>query len=204
MDNAQDKYRGLLVEIKRRTEVLDTFIFRQTNTLYLPPTLESASLQVRKILELIAFGSLVANLEIFSSEYKKFSKYWNASLMLKDMERVNPNFYPKPIIQKKSEKPGVKMDLLDRKDNFLTQDDFIKVYEKCGAIMHADNPYGSKVDYGYYDEQLLVWRNKIVNLLNAHTIKLVNDNNLYLFQMGAKDSWPSYTSFERVGTDDVP
>jgi len=35
------------------------------------------------------------------------------------------------------------------KEGFLTKDDFLKVYEKCGRIMHNDNPFASKVDYEY-------------------------------------------------------
>jgi hypothetical protein len=199
MDQAQDKYRSLLIEIKRRTEVADSFIFHKAHAVYLATTVESACLQVRKILELIAFGSLVANLEEFSKQHEKFSKYWNASLMLKDMERVNPDFYPKPIIQRPCDEPGIHMKWDDRPDDYLTKEKFVKVYEKCGAILHSENPFGSKVDYNFYQSSLPVWRNEIVNLLNAHTIKLVGDINLYLFQMGSGKDNPSYNSFAPTG-----
>ncbi|MCG3695429.1 hypothetical protein ACN09N_01830 [Aliarcobacter butzleri] len=203
MDQAQDKYRALLIEIKRRTKVVDAFIFQQTHAVYLPTTIESACLQIRKILELIAFGSLVANLEEFSKQHEKFSKYWNASLMLKDMERVNPDFYPKPIIQKASKETGIHMKWDDRPNDYLTKDKFVKVYEKCGAILHSDNPFGSKVDYDYYQSSLPIWRSEIVNLLNAHTIKLVGDRNIYLFQMGSGDNNPSYNAFAPVENDNT-
>ncbi|MEA3587295.1 hypothetical protein J6I75_02870 [Pseudidiomarina sp. 1APP75-27a] len=203
MDQAQDKYRALLIEIKRRTKVVDAFLLQKTHAVYVPTTVESACLQIRKILELIAFGSLVANLDEFSKQHKKFSKYWNASLMLKDMERVNPDFYPNPIIQRKSEEAGVYMKWDDRPDDYLTKEKFVKVYEKCGAIMHSDNPFGSKVDYDYYQDSLPEWRTEVVNLLNAHTIKLVGDRNLYLFQMGAGESNPNYTPFAPVDTENT-
>ncbi|GGB22268.1 hypothetical protein [Agarivorans gilvus] len=99
--------------------------------------------------------------------------------MLKDMGRVNPDFYPKPIIQRPSQTAGVQMDWDDRPDDYLTKENFVKVYEKCGAILHSDNPFGSKVDYDYYQSSLPKWRMEVVNLLNAHTIKLVGDRNLY-------------------------
>jgi hypothetical protein len=199
MDQSQEKYRSLLIEIKKRTQVLDAFIFQQTHAIYLPTTVESACLQVRKILELIAFGSLVANLKHFSRQYQKFSKYWNAQLMLKDMQRVNPAFYPNPIIQRPSSKPGVNFEWEKRGDDYLTKERLVKVYEKCGSILHSENPYGSKVDYAYYQSSLPKWRSQIVNLLNAHTIQLVDDTNIYLFQMGAGDSIPSYNAFGLVG-----
>lgn len=198
MDSAQDKYRAVLIEIKNRTAVVDSFIFGKTHAIYIPTTVESVCLQIRKILELVAFSSLIANKEIYSAQHKKFAEHWNARLMLQDLERLNPCFYPHPIIQKPSKTPGIASDWEDRKDDFLTKEYFIKAYEKCGGILHADNPYGKKTDYQHYQSQAKDWRNRIVNLLNAHTIKLINDKNLYLFQMGSKDTNPSYTAFTPV------
>lgn len=86
----------------------------------------------------------------------------------------------------------------DRPDDYLTKEKFVKVYEKCGAILHSDNPFGSKVDYDYYQSALPMWRTDLVNLLNAHTIKLVGDKNLYLFQMGSGENNPSYNAFAPV------
>lgn len=200
MEQAQDKYRVLLIEIKHRTVVVNAFISQTTHAVYLPTTVESACLQIRKILELIAFGSLVANLEEFSKQHENFSKYWNASLMLKDMERINPYFYPKPIIQKPSNKVGIRMAWDNRVDDYLTKEKFVKVYEKCGAILHSDNPFGSKIDYEFYKSFLPIWLTEIVNLLDAHTIQLLGDKNLYLFQMGSKGHNPSYNSFAPIGT----
>lgn len=203
MDSAQDKYRATLIEIKRRTAVVDALLLGSAHALYAPTTVESACLQIRKILELIAFSSLVANKEVYSIQYKKFAEHWNARLMLKDLERVNSDFYPKPIIQKPSSKPGIQFDWSDRQDDFLTKDDFLSTYERCGGILHADNPYGAQTNYENYLEQLKYWRNRIINLLNAHTIKLVNDQNLYLFQMGSVNANPSYTAFAPVDPTDA-
>jgi hypothetical protein len=54
---------------------------------------------------------------------------------------------------------------------------------RVGAIMHAGNPYGSQVDYGYYDRNIQTWLDRITGLLSSHTIKLVNNANLYLVHM---------------------
>ncbi len=70
MAQAQDKYRALLIEIKRRTKVIDAFLSQQAHAFYVPTTIESSCLQLRKILELIAFGSLVANLDEFSKQHQ--------------------------------------------------------------------------------------------------------------------------------------
>jgi len=150
---------------------------------YKATTIESVYLQFRKILELIALGSLVANKGEFSKVYNDFAKYWNARSLLRDLERLNANFYPRPIVEVPSKRPRVKMDLQDKKDGFLSKDEFLKLYQKCGAIMHAGNPYGSQVDYEYYERNIQGWLDKVIGLLNSHTIRLVNDPKLYVVHM---------------------
>ncbi|MGD0137392.1 MAG: hypothetical protein ABSD28_00825 [Tepidisphaeraceae bacterium] len=177
------KYCNLMAEIKHRIAVINAFKSGVASALFKASTIESAYLQFRKILELIALGSLVANKNEFSKVYAEFATCWNAQYLLKDIERVNPDFYPRPIVELPAGKPGVKRDLQDKKDGFLTKAEFLKLYEKCGAIMHAGNPYGSQVDYGYYEGNIQGWFDRIIGLLNSHTIKLVNDPNLYLIHM---------------------
>lgn len=71
-------YADQMREIKRRMEVIDFFLHRGGHALYHPTTTESVCLQFRKILELIAFGSLIANKEHYSAVHKKFESHWNA------------------------------------------------------------------------------------------------------------------------------
>jgi|SRR5271157_1662469 len=176
-------YCNVMEEIKKRTSVVWSFLNGKSFTIYKATTIESACLQIRKILELIALASLVANKNEFATQNEKFAKVWNARLILNDLERLNPQFYPKPILELPSTKPGVVNEFKDIIDGFLTKEDFLKVYEKCGAMMHSDNPYGGKTDYHYYDKSVPEWMEKIRILLNTHTIRLINDENLYLIHM---------------------
>lgn len=70
------------------------------------------------------------------------------------------------------------MEFIERPDDYLTQARFIKVYEKCGVILHANNPFGIKVDSTYYQASLPKWRNYIVNLLDAHIMKILGSEKL--------------------------
>ncbi|MFH1217773.1 MAG: hypothetical protein V1706_14860 [Pseudomonadota bacterium] len=197
-DNIQ-KYISLMAEIKRRTLVVDSFTQGKTHSVYKATTVETIYLQFRKILELIAMGSLVANKKEFSKIHTKFSNYWNAEKIINDIEKLNSNFYPTPIKQNPCEEPEIKSRFEKIPDSkHLTKSDFVSLYKKCGAILHAENPYGKKIDYDSYNSMAVVWRQKIRNLLNAHEIRLINDENLYLIQMGAMDASPSYTVFAPV------
>lgn len=170
-------------EVKRRMNVIDALHADNGRILYEATAIESIYLQFRKILELVAMGSLVANKKVMTEAYENIEKSWNAEYILKDIKRLNPEFYPKPILEKQSSTPEVVSDWEDRGDDYLTQKEFVKLYKRAGAIAHADNPLGKKTNYGSYKSQILVWRQKIMNLLNSHQIRLVGDENIYLIHM---------------------
>lgn len=192
-----------MMEVKRRIQVIDAYNLGVAKSPYKATTIEAIYLQFRKVLELIAFGSLVANKEEFSKQYEKFSKFWHAERLINDMEQVNPNFYPVPVSQETSEDPKIFRELKKIEEGFLTKKDFVKLYNKCGALMHASNPYGSQADYAAYEKNALDWRNKIVCLLNAHEIRLINTSNIYLIQMAAPEKMPTYTAFALVSQPDA-
>ena len=177
-----EKYCALMEELKRRMKVVEHFLAAPESALYEATAIESASLQVRKILELIALGSLVANHEAYSKAYTDIENHWDARKILDFLGKINPDFYPRPIVETLLEGPIV-ADWNDVPDGFLTKKDFVKVYRKCGSIAHADNPFGSQIDYTYYRTQIPKWLGQIVTLLNSHTIRLVGNPNLYLIHM---------------------
>jgi hypothetical protein len=142
-------------------------------------------LQFRKILELIAMGSLLANSKALGQVQSKIEHYWNAKDLLKDIQAINLDFYPRPIVQKPSQRPGVKIDWLDRSGDYLTRDRFVTLYDKCGGILHAKNPFASEQDYLTLEKAAPNWHLWILNLLNAHTIRLIGDVNIWLMQMGS-------------------
>ena len=176
------RYAALMKEIKLRIDVVDHLALGGGNALYVPTTVESIYLQFRKILELVVFGSLIANKHLYSQVHDSFAKHWNAKLLVKDLRRVNPNYYPRAIHEVEPQDPGTGNHFIDRADS-LTEDEFVDLYERCGRILHADNPFGSKADWEQYRKEIMQWRLKILNLLNSHTIRLVDDSRFYLVHM---------------------
>ena len=194
-----DLYVGLMNEVKNRTIAITQILNKQKTTSFQATNIEFMCLQIRKILELISLGSLVANKQEFEKEQIKYQKFWHAEKILKDIERLNPDFYPRPILEKQSDKPNVKRNLVDKKDENLTKTEFVKVYVKCGKIMHADNPFGSKVELEFYEKQIVLWLDKIIGLLNSHMIKLKGHDNFYLIHMQEdRDELVHGYDFERM------
>ena len=185
-DTDISQYCSVMEEIKRRTDVIQFFLNRDGHALFEATTTESICLQVRKILELVALASLIANKEKYGQAYRNIEKHWNAERILRDLRRINPEFYPNSIIEVALEGPVVaRWD--DRTTGFLTEDDFVDIYEKCGSILHARNPLRDPIDYEAYLRNIPDWIDKIMKLLNSHTIRLADDPNLYLIQMKGQE-----------------
>lgn len=196
-----NRYLELMKEIKHRTFVVHKLLVGETTTGFMRTNVETIYLQYRKILELIAFGSLVANLEEYAKARQNYSSDWHAARVLKAVESVHPEYYPKPVVQLRVEGKKHNRELHIFEGNYLTKSDFEELYDLCGGIMHSQNPYGSPIQYEDYFKAASEWGLKIRNLLNAHEVKLINEKQFYLIQMGSADAGPTFNLFERFDED---
>lgn len=178
-----DLYITLMNEVKKRTNAITGILKKTNTTTYQATNIEFMCLQLRKILELISLGSLVANKKEFECQQIKYQQFWHAKRIIKDIEKLNPDFYPKPIIELPSKNQGIKNDLVDMKDGYLTKEEFVNVYDQLGKIMHADNPFGTKTDLAYYESQIENCYKKVIKLLNCHMIRLKGKEEFYLIHM---------------------
>ncbi len=151
MEPDTQAYVAVMQEIKRRTTLVYALLDRQVTVMYEVTHIETMVLQVRMITELIALASLAANRAIFENQQRKFEKHWDPVQILKDVERLNPNFYPRPVIELPATQPGVKSDMVDRTDGYLTRAELIEVHGRCGNVLHARNPYRAPHDYELYE-----------------------------------------------------
>ena len=194
------KYASLMKEIKLRVQVIDHLASGGGNALFVPTTVECIYLQIRKVLELVAFGSLIANKTLYSQIHRDFAKHWNARLLVNDLRRINPNYYPRAIHEVPQEDPSKSTHFVDRQDS-LSEPEFVELYERCGRFLHADNPFGSRADWGRYRKEFAQWRQKLLNLLNSHTIRLVDETRFYLVHMKEQgDEEIHWYEFQRVET----
>lgn len=200
------KYRKCLYEIKRRTEVIRDFITKKKTTGYLITEVEFICLQFRKVIELIALSSLVANKDEYSKQHEKFETHWNARLIFQDLERINSKFYPEPSKQiVKNGKNGEKYFHFERiTTGYLTKDKAVKIYEKCGGILHAENPFkGGEKDIKKLYAEFPKWLTEVITLLNHHSIILHGQDHMVVGLMkGEKDGQPHVTLFGQVSGEE--
>ncbi|MBT6345407.1 MAG: hypothetical protein HOJ49_01585, partial [Nitrospina sp.] len=159
-------------EIKNRVSFVRSFLSSET-----PPENELFGYEIicvhlRKILELIAFSTLVANKKEYAWVHEDFSKKWNAKKLLKTLEKINPSFYPKPVKFINVDPNGVKV-LDNIKDGFLHKEDWLKLYDLSSTVLHVWNPYDGKERYINFGKSVTEWVQRIQNLLGLHYVQLL-------------------------------
>ena len=186
MEVMQTKYAAQMDEINRRLASIKTISEISVGKLHLPIVTECIYLQFRKILELIAMSSLVANnqaMQKMNRSRKKMGNQWNGDTILKQVENINPDFYPVPIAERKLRNSIAKTELVTKEESFLTRRDFSRLYNLCGSLMHADNPLGGTTDYAKLWNEGPEWESKIIELLGCHKIRLVGQDGFYLVHL---------------------
>ena len=177
------KYIACMEEIKKRTEIVTGFVRREINAKYVITTAECAALHLRKILELVALSSLVANHEQYSKYRANFRKDWNAKRILETLEKANPKFYPVPTKQVQIDKSHFNTPRI--KSGYLTKEEFSVLYDRCSTLLHTDNPFSvRKEDYlEFLFNEVPKWMDKIITLLNHHHVFPVDGEQMYIVLM---------------------
>lgn len=124
---------------------------------------ESVCLQLRMILELIVFSSLVSNKDAWATSRDELHTAWNIKKIMKDLRGVHERFYPEPK---------------GNTGEFLTKERLVTVYDQLNKIIHVENPLGAGVSLRHYVEQIPKWLDWIVCLLAEHKVFLYHHPNV--------------------------
>lgn len=171
----QLRYCNCMEQLLPRFSLLKSVFARQFSTGHDFMDAEIVFLQFRRVLEQIAFASLVANKDVYSKARSSFAKDWRATKMLKYLEQVNPDYYPQPL-----KHAGMTIEGDGRRHHrleplavgFLTTEDFVELYDHCGNVVHAQNPF-SGVTTIHVGRTAQDWLERIENLVKLHRVKLV-------------------------------
>ena len=166
-------------EVKSRVEAINQLI--ELPGITIRTRVESICLQLRMLLELIVFSSLVSNKDMWRRSKKELQSSQDISKKLKELKRLHPHFYPRPVDLQASalgEEPE------DRTEGFLSQDELIEVYGTLGNILHAENPMGKETDYRFFIDAVPGWLAEVRNLLECHKVYLYHrPEEFYLIKM---------------------
>ncbi|GGC90616.1 hypothetical protein GCM10007418_07940 [Halopseudomonas salina] len=162
----------MMLECRYRVETLRDFTSGKTHCTYLQTTIESEALQLRKLLELIAFSTLVSYQEAYRSVRSDIAKDWHAARILRKIEGINPEFYPVPIDG--SNRQGWKR----LQGGYLTRKQFERLYDKCGAMLHSQNPFSKGKSSLAFHKKVPEYLERIEILLSEHLVELAESREL--------------------------
>lgn len=185
-----EMYLKLMYEFRERTVAVglmcnNMYMVKKGGNMF---DIENICLQIRKLLELIAMSSLIMNNEAFEKAEKSFKTMWNAKLILKDIKRIHPHFFPMSIsgTLSKNENGSWVMDEIDHEP--LTEESFCKIYDKCGAALHIPNPFSENENlYHELGEKIPIWLDKIYLTMENHMVFLYGTDLAYAIQFNGLD-----------------
>ena len=155
------QYSDVMEEIKRKVDAIQRLmempgIINQTRV-------ESVCLQLRMVLELIIFGSLVSNKDAWRKSRNELRTAWNIKKIMKDLRGIHGRYYPEPK---------------ERVGDFLTEDRLVTVYDQLNKIIHAENPLGTAVNLRHCMDSVPKWLVWIMGLLTEHKVFLYHHPNV--------------------------
>lgn len=190
------KYLAMMLEIDRRLEVIEEFIAGHANAIYRQTSIECQALQLRKILELIAFSSLLSNRNAYEQVRADIRKDWHAERILRKIASINPDFYPVPV----TGHSGV---LRRIRHSFLTRSQFAKLYDRCGDMLHARNPFSRASDRSLAFESTIAESvQRIRALMEEHVVKLAKSTN-WLYVMFPNEPHGPFTAHYYSGCSSI-
>jgi hypothetical protein len=163
-----------MYDIKSRSNVISRAVHVYSNksslTGYSESDVELCFLQLRKILELMMFASLVAHTALGRELQKNIiDREWNASKILNYLARVNPDFFPSAIRRDVEDKsPAPQMIPVD---GALTREEFGRLYDRvCSKYLHASRDLATLNDHDSLFHEVASWASKVNRLLSSHWI----------------------------------
>lgn len=171
---SSDQYSLILNEIRERMYSAD-ILSNQDSLVFI----ESTSLQIRKILELIAYLSVLVNNEKLNHREKN---EWHPNKIIEALKKKTTIFYPFPshvVMPRKDNDQPVLIPF--GYNNALSQADFVNAYNTCGKNLHAQHPLREKTNNKQVFAENKMVLKKLKGLLERHTIGIRHGTNKYTF-----------------------
>jgi hypothetical protein len=138
---AADQYLALMTRIRTRFETIDLLHPDKNSDL---AALETVAFHLRKIVEGVAFGCLVAVENGLKDLPRSAVGQWNADTIFARLKKRSQLAFPEPF-ERQDPPPGsaseVSHHLVPRKDLTMTVDEMRDCYQRTHLWLHEWNPY---------------------------------------------------------------
>jgi hypothetical protein len=184
-EKAVKAYANLLKEIKYRIEAIDTALAGKSG-MRAKIAEEFCYLQFRMICEIMAIGCLIIHGDI-SIRGGLLTSY-KADWIVKELGKLHPRFFPTPL-ENQDDMSGKIGAMVARKSGFLTQSDLALLWRRSGERLHRGSARNVLAGDKAIDlKSIGGWRDKIVYLLNRHTLTSADELTMCYFVMQLEGS----------------
>lgn len=183
MSDAAIAYCNCMEDVKARLKLINSIVAGHSPLGSEGLDGEVVCLLLRKVLEQIAFSSLVAHQATYESVHHDLGSIWRAKRLLERMEKLHPEFYPSPVRRGESQHLGVQHHFDPLKDGFLTKDEFVFLYDTASNGIHTWNPFKDAERVLDFKRPISEWVLRIGALLDHHLVHFVGTKDLWLIQM---------------------
>jgi hypothetical protein len=184
-------YLQLMEEIRLRFEIINN---THQNTVGVRPEFvrEIGFLQFRLICETIAIACIIAH----GNRDKRVLRRYEPAVVMQELRKLNPHFYPQPVEIEIAEKDGVKGTRITGRQNekdHLKQNDLTNLWSVAGDELHRTplnkltkrrHPSGASFS------DIFHWGAKLTGLLSSHLIVLNDTRSLVVFLMSIEAGKP--------------
>lgn len=150
MDTLPQLYRKQMIEVKKRLISVDRILGAKVGK---PRTLtedydnEFMWLQLRKVVELVAFSAIAADrdryiaLRLQAGANGNYQNDWRAEKIFGRLSNINPRFLPQALGQMKIQPDGTKHFEGLASAQQATLDRLVSIHQTAGDYLHAGNPF---------------------------------------------------------------
>ena len=131
----------------------------------------AVAVQARRILESVGYAALVSNKDASGKSHDEMKAMRSPREIFKDIEKVHPNFFPKPV-EIRSPAKGADRPFFPRTKGVLTREKLLEIYRELNPLAHSANPLGDPIDYDYYLKNIPGWLEEIAITLSIHQVML--------------------------------
>lgn len=165
---------------------------------------EIVCLLLRRVLEQIAFASLAAHKDAYSAVHSDADHTWRAKRLLERLGEIHPKFWPMAV--RPSSKPQAEgHHHFEQVSDYLTQDEFIFLYNVASGGLHTWNPYKRDPRVLNFERSIAEWVQRIIALLDMHWIQLLGSDESWLIQMdGPEDHKVHAFKAQPVNPEEAP
>lgn len=158
--------------------------------------IRAAGVAARRLLEMIAFATLIANKDSSGGTPEEMSQWWSPREILNRIEKINPDCFPKPIEITESIEQA-RSPFKTKTTDVLNKERVIEIYRELNPLVHSSNPLSDEPDYQRYKAMIPQWLDLIENTMAVHQVRLFHHpDHLYVAKMSSgKDGSVSCTSF---------